>query len=98
MLTHRQMHVALRMMGVDNINPESEAYQQQYNITVVSIVGGSLIQSQEEEQAAEQAKERMSLNDSFNEQMRNAAAQFRQPQMVPCPRLFDFSGHPWDPS
>lgn len=92
-LAHRQTHVALRMMGVSNIDPDSEAYQQQYNITVVSIVGGSIIRSQEEERAAEQAKERTSLSDLFNEQLRNMAAQFGQPQTAPCPRLFDFSGN-----
>ncbi|KAK0445057.1 uncharacterized protein EV420DRAFT_1484480 [Desarmillaria tabescens] len=33
-LANRQTHVALRMMGVTNIDPDSKAYQQQYNITV----------------------------------------------------------------
>lgn len=44
-LAHRQTHVALCQMGVSNIDPESEAYLQQYNIMVTSIVGGSMLQS-----------------------------------------------------
>ncbi|SJL11858.1 uncharacterized protein ARMOST_15269 [Armillaria ostoyae] len=39
-LAHKQTYIALRMMGIMNINSECKAYQQQYNIIVVSIIGG----------------------------------------------------------
>ncbi|KAK0430215.1 hypothetical protein EV421DRAFT_1913211 [Armillaria borealis] len=97
-LAHRQTHVALRMMGVSNIDPESEAYLQQYNITVVSIVGGSILQSQEDARATSQNQGQDNTSETFNDQLRNAAAQFGRPHTAPRPHLFDFSGASRNPS
>ncbi len=97
-LAHRQTHVALRMMGVNNIDPESEAYLQQYNITVISIIGGSILQSKEDTRATNRNQDTDSTSESFDDQLRQAAAQFGRPTMAPRPQLFDFSGTSRNPS
>ncbi len=91
-LAHRQTHVALHMMGVRNIDPESEAYLQQYNIIAMSIIGGNMLQSQEDAHVNSQAQSQDNASESFDDQLKNAASQFGQPQTGPRPCLFDFSG------
>lgn len=66
-LAYRQTHVVLQMVSVTNIDLKSEAYQQQYNITVVSIVGDSILQSQEDMCASEQNQEQQSTNGLFDD-------------------------------
>ncbi len=63
-------------MGVNNIDPESEAYLQQYNVTVMSIIGGSILQSKEDTCTTNQNQDTDSTSESFDDQLRQAAAQF----------------------
>ncbi len=68
-LAHRQTHVALQMMGVNNFDPESEAYLQQYNITVISIIGGSILQSKKDTCATNWNQDMDSMSESFDDQL-----------------------------
>ncbi len=72
-LAHRQTHIALHMMGVRNIDPESEAYLQQYDIIAMSIIGGNMLQSQEDAHVNSQAQSRDNASESFDDQLKKCS-------------------------